>query len=269
MPDGTDDRANVDRGFGVAGAMPHDLVRSLATAAEAAGYRTFWVNDTPDGDGLAALAEAAAAAASIRVGIGVIPLDRQAPERIAARVAALALPVDRLTLGVGSGRAAGGLDRVRRGAVALAEQTGAEIVVGALGPRMCAIAGEVADGVLLNWLTPKHAARSIELVERAASAVGRARPRVDGYVRTALGREAIERLRAEGDRYASYPAYGDHFRRMGADPIETGVAEREAARIAPALVPFDRVFDETVVRAITADESEAAYLALLRAAAPR
>ena len=35
------------RGFGVAGALPHDVIRTLASAAEAAGYHTFWVNDTP------------------------------------------------------------------------------------------------------------------------------------------------------------------------------------------------------------------------------
>ena len=35
------------RGFGVAGALPHDVIRTLAAAAEAAGYHTFWVNDTP------------------------------------------------------------------------------------------------------------------------------------------------------------------------------------------------------------------------------
>ncbi len=35
------------RGFGVAGALPLEIVRVLASAAEAAGYHTFWVNDTP------------------------------------------------------------------------------------------------------------------------------------------------------------------------------------------------------------------------------
>jgi hypothetical protein len=28
------------RGFGVAGALPHDVIRTLASAAEAAGYHT-------------------------------------------------------------------------------------------------------------------------------------------------------------------------------------------------------------------------------------
>src|SRR5689334_20672605 len=63
--------AKQERGFGVAGALPHDIIRTLAPAAEAAGYGAFWVNDTPQGDGLAALAVAAAVTKTIRLGVGV------------------------------------------------------------------------------------------------------------------------------------------------------------------------------------------------------
>src|ERR671921_796374 len=86
------------RGFGVEAALAHDIVRELAPAAERAGYRTFWVNDEADGDGLAALHEAATVTTTIRLGVGAIPLDRQGPKRIASRVKELALPVERLTL---------------------------------------------------------------------------------------------------------------------------------------------------------------------------
>jgi alkanesulfonate monooxygenase SsuD/methylene tetrahydromethanopterin reductase-like flavin-dependent oxidoreductase (luciferase family) len=181
----------------------------------------------------------------------------------------LALPIGRLTLGVGSGRAPGGLDRVRAGAAFLRQETGATVVVGALGPRMCAVAGEAADGVLLNWLTPDYARASAELVERAAAAAGRPHPRIDGYVRTALGPAAIARLREEGDRYASYPSYAAHFARMGVSPIETAVAADSPSTVGPRLAAFDDVLAETVVRAITPEESIDAYLALLDAAAPR
>lgn len=256
------------RGFGVAGALPLPLVRRLAVAAEEAGYRTFWVNDTPDGDGLAALREAAAVTAAIRLGIGVIPLDRQTPPEIAARLVELALPVERLTLGVGSGRAPGGLARVRAGGLWLRQETGATVVVGALGPRMCGVAAEVADGVLLNWLTADHARRSADLAARAAADADRPPPRVDGYVRVALGAASIAKLDEEGDRYASYPSYAAHFRRMGATPSATSVAADEPDRVTAALAPYDQALDETVARAITADESEGGYLALLRAAAP-
>ena len=256
------------RGFGVAGALPEALIRELAAAAERAGYRSFWVNDTPSGDGLASLRHAAEVTSRIRLAVGVIPLDRQAPKRVADRVAALELPGPRLTLGIGAGSAPDGLERVRAGVLALREATTATIIVGALGPKMCRIAGDVADGVLLNWLTPEHARRSSEVVAASAAAAHRFHPQVDGYVRTALGAAAIARLHDEGERYEAIPAYAAHFARMEADPPATAATGSTADEIQDALAPFDAVLDETVVRAITREESATEYLALLHAAAP-
>jgi hypothetical protein len=47
------------RGFGVAGALDHTVIRAVAPEVERLGYATFWTNDTPKGDGLAALLAAA------------------------------------------------------------------------------------------------------------------------------------------------------------------------------------------------------------------
>ena len=52
--------------------------------------------------------------------------------------------------------------------VALRGSVASRLVVAALGPKMCRLAGEVADGVLFNWLTPEYAKKSAE-----ASAVDR------------------------------------------------------------------------------------------------
>ncbi|MCC6315540.1 MAG: LLM class flavin-dependent oxidoreductase, partial [Thermomicrobiales bacterium] len=185
-----------ERGFGVAGTLDHGVVRRLAAAAERAGYATFWVNDLPGGEGLAGLRAAAEATVRIGLGVGVIPLDRQSPEHIATRIAELDLPVDRLLVGVGSGGATGALERVRAGVTTLRELTPARIAVGALGPRMCRLAGETADAVLLNWLTPAYVPESAALTLAGAEAAGRPRPRIDGYVRVALD-EALPRLREE------------------------------------------------------------------------
>lgn len=258
-----------ERGFGVAGALDHAIVRDLARAAEDGGYRTFWANDTPDGDGLAALAAAASVTSRIRLGVGVIPLDRQPPDRIAGRVRELDLPVERLTLGVGAGGARQALDLVRHGASALRDATGAEVLVGALGPKMCALAGEVADGALLNWLVPSYAATSAEVVRRAAQSTGRPNPRVDGYVRTALGPAATAKVRDESGRYASFPRYAAHFTRMGVDPMATSATGDTADEVRQGLASYDDALDETVVRAIVADETVDAYLELLAAVAPR
>lgn len=206
---------------------------------------------------------------SIRLAVGVLPLDRQRPARIAARVAELGLPNDRLTLGVGSGGATRGLELVRSGMLELRSLTDAAIAVGALGPRMCRLGGEIADGVVLNWLTTVHAPTSIADVERGVAAAGRPRPWVAGYVRTAMGEVAIGRLREEADAYANYPSYAGHFARMRAAPLDTTVRGASAEEIQGGLEAFDAVLDETVVRAVPATETAESYLAILEAAAPR
>ena len=256
------------RGFGVAGALPLDLIRTLAPAAEAAGYHTFWVNDTPHGDGLAALRAAAEVTTDIRLGVGVIPLDRQPADEIARRVDELALPQDRLIIGIGSGNPKGGLARVWEGATALEERLEAPIVVGALGPNMCAMAGGSSDGVLLNWLTADYVAPSAAFVDEAAREAGRPRPLIMGYVRTVFGPGAREVFVQEAGRYGGYPAYAANFARMGTPAEETAIIGDTTEEIQTGLAPFASQLDETVIRAITGAETADAYLVLLEAAAP-
>jgi alkanesulfonate monooxygenase SsuD/methylene tetrahydromethanopterin reductase-like flavin-dependent oxidoreductase (luciferase family) len=256
------------RGFAIEGALAHDIIRTLAPAAEAAGYGSFWVNDEVQGDGLAALREAAAVTRTIRLGVGVLPLDRQKPDRIAARVAELGLPVERLTLGVGSGHPAGGMRRVQEGIAALRSVTEASLIIGAIGPRLCQLAGAIADGLLLDWTTPDYARSVGELVAAAAAEAGRPRPWLGSYVFTALGTETTAKLRANAEYYASLPAYDAHFERMRAEPMATVAFGETPDVIQRALGAFDAALDETVVRAVVADETEQAYLDVLRAAAP-
>ena len=257
------------RGFGVAGSMPAAMVREVAAAVEAGGHATFWANDIPGGDGLAALAEAAAVTTRIGLGVGVVPLDRRPAEAIAARIAELGLPVGRLTVGVGSGGATDALARVRAGVEALRAASGARVIVGALGPRMTALAGEAADGALLNWLTPGQARRSASVVRAAAEAAGQPSPFVAAYVRVALGAAGIERFGVEADRYASFPSYAAHFARMGVAARETGVVGDRPEEIDAGLDAFaDDALDEVVARAIVGEEAVAGYLDLVRAATP-
>lgn len=256
------------RGFGVAGALPAEVVMLLASAAESGGYRTFWVNDTPGGDGLAKLQAAARVTSTIRLGVGVIPLDRQPADVIARRVVELELPQDRLSLGIGSGGQQDALKRTGEGALLLQEQLKAEVIIGALGPRMCALAGSHAHGVLLNWLTPAYVEPSAEIVIQAAEQAGRLDPAIYGYVRTALGQAAETVFLAEAARYGSYPAYAANFERMGTPAEGTAVTGNTPAEIQSGLAQYSTTLDETVVRAITGTETGEAYLELLTAAAP-
>jgi alkanesulfonate monooxygenase SsuD/methylene tetrahydromethanopterin reductase-like flavin-dependent oxidoreductase (luciferase family) len=142
------------------------------------------------------------------------------------------------------------------------------LVVAALGPQMCRLAGEVADGVLFNWLTPEYARRSAELVRAGAAAAGRPPPKLFAYVRLAVGAAAGDRLLKEGARYAAIPGYADHFARMGVKPEETAIAARSPDAIAPALGMWQGAVDEVVLRAVTEQDTVEETVAVVRAAKP-
>jgi len=133
---------------------------------------------------------------------------------------------------------------------------------------MCRLAGEVADGVLFNWLTPEYARESAGRVREGAAAAKRPVPRLCVYVRVALGPEASDRLQEEGNRYAGVPAYGANFARMGLKPVETAIAAENPGAIKRGLARWQGAVDEVVIRAITAKDTVEDHLALVRAAAP-
>ena len=255
------------QGFALFAGTAPEVIRAVAREAEALGYSSFWVNHPGSTDGLAALALAARETRRIEVGVGVIPLHTRGPESIVEGVRTTALPSDRLLLGVGSPNPQA-LKRVREGVAALRAQLGVRLVVAALGPQMCRLAGEIADGVLFNWLTPEHARRSAELVRAGAAAAKRQTPRLFAYVRAALGPAAGARLAEEGARYAAIPAYAANFSRMGVKPVETAIAVQSPEAIATALGKWQGAVDEVVLRAITAKDTVEENLALLRAAKP-
>jgi alkanesulfonate monooxygenase SsuD/methylene tetrahydromethanopterin reductase-like flavin-dependent oxidoreductase (luciferase family) len=254
-------------GFALFAGTAPEVVRASAQEAERLEYTSFWVNHPGATDGLAALALAAGGTRRIALGVGVIPLHTRGPAEIVQGVRAQALPLDRLLLGVGSA-SPDALERVRAGVAALRAQLPVPLVVAALGPRMCRLAGEVADGVLFNWLTPEYARRSAELVRAGAAAAGRRPPTLFAYVRVALGRAAGDRLADEGSRYAAIPAYASHFARMGVKPVETAIAAERPEEIPPALGRWRGAVDEVVVRAVTVTDTIEETVALLRAAPP-
>ncbi|HKB25282.1 MAG TPA: LLM class flavin-dependent oxidoreductase [Methylomirabilota bacterium] len=255
------------QGFALFAGTTPEIIRACAREAEALGYTSFWVNHPGSTDGLVALGLASRQTERIEVGIGVIPLHTRGPESIVQGVRANVLPLERLLLGVGSPNP-DSLKRVRDGVAALRSQLQTRIVVAALGPKMCHLAGEVADGVLFNWLTPEHARRSAEWVRAGATAARRKPPKLFAYVRLALGPVACTRLGEEGGRYARIPAYAAHFERMGVKPVETAIAAQSPDAIAPVLARWRGAVDEVVLRAITGEDTVEEHVALLRAAKP-
>ena len=255
------------QGFALFAGTAAETIRASAKEAEALGYTSFWVNHPGSFDGLAALATGARETKGIALGIGVIPLHTRGPEEIVKGVRATALPLERLLLGVGSPNPKS-LARVRDGVAALKSHFTTRVIVAALGPKMCRLAGEIADGVLFNWLTPEHARLSAGLVREGAKAAGRKPPTLYAYVRLALGTKSIDKLAEEGARYAAIPAYGANFERMGVKPVETCIAAQKAADVPPALAKWQGAVDEVVLRAITGDDTIEENLALVRAAKP-
>jgi alkanesulfonate monooxygenase SsuD/methylene tetrahydromethanopterin reductase-like flavin-dependent oxidoreductase (luciferase family) len=253
------------KGFAVFAGVSPEIIRASAREAEALGYGSFWVNHPGPVDGLGSLAHAAAETRRLDLGVGVIPLHTRGPESIADGVRQHALAPERLLLGVGSPNPEA-LKRVRDGVAALRAALSTRIIVAALGPKMCHLAGEVADGVLFNWLTPEYARRSAELVRAGAVAAKRPMPRLYAYVRVAMGPAATERLADEGGRYDAIPAYHAHFVRMGVKPVDTAIAAASADGIKRALAAWDGAVDEVVLRAITAKDTVEDHLTLVRAA---
>ena len=251
-------------GFAVFAGTSPEVIRASAKEAERLGYSSFWVNHPGPVDGLGSLAHAAAESRRLDLGVGVIPLHTRGPESIIEGVRQHALAPARLLLGVGSPNPEA-LKRVRDGVAAIRAKLSTRVIVAALGPKMCQLAGEVADGVLFNWLTPEYAKRSAELVRAGAEAARRPMPRLYAYVRVALG-PAAERLADEGGRYDAIPAYHAHFVKMGVKPVDTAIAATSPDGIKQALKAWAGAVDEVVLRAITAKDTVEEHLALVRAA---
>jgi len=254
-------------GFAVFAGTTAEVIRASAREAERLGFASFWVNHPGSTDGLAALAHAARETQRVELGIGVIPLHTRGPESIVQGVKANALPLDRLLLGVGSPNPEA-LKRVRSGIAELRSQLSTRLVVAALGPQMCRLAGEVADGVLFNWLTPEYARASAERVREGAAAARRQPPKLYAYVRVALGPGAEDRLQQEANRYAGIPAYAANFARMGLKPVETAIAAPMPDAVKRGLAQWEGIVDQTIIRSITAKDTVEENLALVRAAAP-
>lgn len=258
----------MSRGIAVYAGIPADIIRATARETEAAGYGSFWVNHPPATDGLAALGAAARETRRVDLGVGVIPLQNRAPASVIEGVRANTLPAGRLLLGVGSANP-GALRRMRDGAAELRAALSCRIIAAALGPRMCHLAGERFDGVLLNWLTPAYARRSAEWVRAGAAEAGRPAPRLAAYVRVAIGRAARERLAGEAGRYGTIPAYADNFARMGVAPIETCIAVDDPAAVPAALAAWNGAVDDVVIRVIPASDTAEDHLVVVRAAKPK
>jgi len=157
---------------------PIDLQREAAGRLERAGYRTAWTNETVGGkDPLVQLALLLPATERITFGTGIANIWARAPQTAhgAAAMLAQAYP-GRLVLGLGAGypqqAAAVGrefgsplaamrdyLERMTAPTMTAAPEASYPRIVAANGPKMIALAGELADGVLPAGMPPAFTAQ--------------------------------------------------------------------------------------------------------------
>ena len=248
---------------------PQDY-QELGMQAEALGYETVWVPEGGGRDSLTALSSIAMKTERVMLGTGILPIYARTATNTAMGAAGMAaVSGDRFILGLGVGhrptvegrdgvpfsrpiaRLRQTIRVVRRllagetvsskgyhfniadaslGAAAPRERV--PIYIAALGPQMLELAGEMADGVLMNWTAESFLPQAIEHINRGALMAGRDISEIDiaGYVRVATGgdEEAVrDSLRSQVARYASNAYYRNFF-------VETGFGE-EMAEAADAL----------------------------------
>jgi len=141
------------------------------------------------------------------------------------------------------------------------------LVFGALGPRMLALAGEIADGVLLNFPTVSYARQAATIVRDAAARAGRnpADVCIAAFLRTTVTdtpAAVLPRYQRELLSYMLAPVYQRVFIEDGYGDVVAQVRERWAARDhAGALAAIDArtVADHVVIG--TREECLEAYAA--------
>lgn len=245
----------------------------VAGQAAELGFGSFWTAETTGPEAFSLLAAAGAAAPGLDLGTGVLALQLRTPPLAAMAAATLqALHPDRdVLLGIGisspvvTSRWHGApygdrpLGHVREYVALVRECLSGEkvtfagdhyqvkgfrlglrlgerrprIVVGALGPRMLALAGEVADGVLLNYLPASHVAWSVEQVRAGEAAAGRAPGSCTTYAYVHAGVSdrdaALDKGRRDLFSYAVVDSYADSFTRAGFGDVVAEVRQRHAA----------------------------------------
>jgi alkanesulfonate monooxygenase SsuD/methylene tetrahydromethanopterin reductase-like flavin-dependent oxidoreductase (luciferase family) len=256
------------RGFGVAAGLDPAVATPLAERCEGLGYSSVWSNDHPAAGGLDTLAAFAEGSGRLELGVAVMALDRHEPAEINAKVTDLGLDRERLWIGVGAGFSERPLTTMRNALPALREAIpGVRLVLAAMGPKMCALAGSGFDGAFFNWMTPEFAARARDHVQTGARDAGREAPPVLGYVRTAVGPDAGERLAKEESFYRDlHDGYRNHFARLGEPQGTVGVAEPDREQAQAKLSRY-AALDVVVVRGLASATLEG-LAALADAAAP-
>jgi 5,10-methylenetetrahydromethanopterin reductase len=212
----------------------HDFLQ-LARTAEETGYEALFVPEIAGREGFSTLAGVAPATSSLRLATGVVPITARLARTTAMAAATVQeLSGGRLILGLGAGfersieAVRAYVREIRETPLTFDPGEPAPIWLAALGDRMFALAGEIADGVLLNWCTPERVQGARTAIAGSAERAGRdpSSISVGVYVRACVEPDqevAVDALRPQAAQYASLPHYRRQMEAMGLG------AEAEAA----------------------------------------
>ena len=264
-------------GFALRDALPWEDLAGIIRAAEPAGYSAVFLPEIAGRDALVTLGMLAGETRELLLGTGVVPMRARTPMVTAMGAASVhERSGGRLILGIGTGDVgtgaleelretvlwirtllAGGTVDAERGPQNLSLPPGSPlpIWVSALGPKAMRLAGEIADGVILNWCPPERVPFARARIEEGAEAAERdpAGVAVAVYVRAWVGQDetdAISALKAMAGQYASNRAYRRQFEQVGLGP-QAAVAGQAHRAGRPEDVP------EVLVRAVCAVGDEA------------
>jgi len=238
----SDPRQPTGTGFALRDPLPWGEYAAIARMGEAEGYRAVFLPEIAGRDALVALGALAGETDALLLGTGILPIASRSTLLTAMGAATVhERSGGRLLLGIGTGAiGAGALDRLRDEVRALrslfegerVERKGRKVAlsllpvpripiwISCLGPRSMRLAGEIADGVLLNWCPPDRVAFARERIREGAEATGRdqAEVRLAVYVRACVDQDpsrSLAAVREAAAQYASYPAYARQFEAVG------------------------------------------------------
>ncbi|HET8577953.1 MAG TPA: LLM class F420-dependent oxidoreductase [Methylomirabilota bacterium] len=263
----------------------------LGREAEGLGYTDAWSYEVDGADGFTPLA-VIAQSSGLRVGTAIANVYTRGPATLASTAASLAeLAPGRFVLGIGSGsqliveawngdRFVKPATRVREMAQVLRAALAGErvvfkgetlavdgfrltrvpsrpvpIYIAALRPGMLRVAGEVGDGVILNWGSPEDVPKSLAVVRETARKAGRDPDAIEVTARLFLsidppGGESDLMVRRHIAAYMNVPVYRAYQEWLGRTEALTPMWSAWAAgdrKGAVAAIP-ERVIDELIGR---------------------
>lgn len=240
-------------------------VLDIARLADELGYDSLWTVEATGTDAFTLLGGVSAVTPNMSLATGIVPIQLRTPPLAAMTAATLQAMSPDADVWLGLGVSAPGILRGHgaqpadrpiammreyvallreclsgesvtfegdfwqvkrfRLAVRLGERR-PKVVMAALNPQMLKLAGEIADGVLLNYIPGAHVPASIEQVRKGGEA------KIFAYVHAAVGDLENSRRSARRDlvNYTMADGYARMFRSAGFSDEVDLVRERQAAK---------------------------------------